>query len=103
MTDLSIPAATWPTLTLTLDPDPDPNLSYAADIASSIKDRTTLFSYFITAWAFARVAAAWIFPMVCLGILARTLTTTHGPTLFSPSQSLTLILISFVPSFLTLI
>jgi len=38
--------------------------AYAADLASSLKDRTTLFSYFITAWAFARVAAAYIFPLV---------------------------------------
>jgi MFS family permease len=38
--------------------------AYAADIATSLRDRTTLFSYFITAWAFARVAAAYIFPLV---------------------------------------
>jgi MFS family permease len=38
--------------------------AYAADIASSLADKTTLFSYFITAWAFARVAAAYIFPLV---------------------------------------
>ena len=39
--------------------------AYAADVAfGSIADRTTLFSYFITAWAFARVAAAWIFSVV---------------------------------------
>lgn len=38
--------------------------AHASDIASSLKDRTTLFSYFITAWAFARVAAAYIFPVV---------------------------------------
>jgi len=38
--------------------------AYAADIADSLNDRTVLFSYFITAWAFARVAAAYIFPLV---------------------------------------
>ena len=39
--------------------------AYAADIAfGSIADRTVLFSYFITAWAFARVAAAWIFSVI---------------------------------------
>jgi len=38
--------------------------AHAADIAVSIEDRTTLFSYFITAWAFARVTAAYIFPLV---------------------------------------
>ena len=39
--------------------------AYAADIAyGSIADRTALFSYFLTAWAFARVAAVWIFSVV---------------------------------------
>mmetsp|Transcript_41705 Transcript_41705/g.82023 ORF Transcript_41705/g.82023 Transcript_41705/m.82023 type:complete len:600 (+) Transcript_41705:77-1876(+) len=38
--------------------------AHASDIASSLRDRTTLFSYFITAWAFARVAAAYIYPLV---------------------------------------
>lgn len=38
--------------------------AYAADIAVSMTDRTSLFSYFITSWAFARVFAAYIFPIV---------------------------------------
>lgn len=35
--------------------------AYAADIGHSMGDRSTLFSYFITAWAFARITAAWLF------------------------------------------
>ena len=39
--------------------------AYGTDLAVTLKDRNTLFSYFISAWAFARVTAAYIF--TCVG------------------------------------